>query len=682
MRNRTSQNARPVASFMQPLTPSEIAARMDNANHVVVNNRIKSTWRYSGELAWSVWHGVIVSVTRSPYPFVRVQWMSGEGVEDLDDNGVLEFPLTGEDIEIAEIVFIPPPTTSVRQPSNRPSSQPPSRGGTPSRTPSPVMVFDPPAPSGDALRPHASMQGRLEHSRFTLGQLHLTDRDRQTRLLDLMSNIDKKLDAVLCQVALQSPRTPTTPRSEDERSTTTTTNTDRQERTIAQEVSPASPVSVSSDDFPPGVGFACLGCDSFGCLCITGKKMELLFLKRIAEHGSKQVAAWLQAHELLHPFPSSCGHRRKSLKPEEPSCNSSKYYFRVSEASIHYVCSKRGCGKEFPAHEKRVNPFGQLEYVLTYIALGRKLSEPTISRFSAEAARQFMRELSEGAIIFNAESITMHADREGWKYMEWDETFHGQRKYQRGHRTRASGTLTFVGGVTKEGGRIIDGIIAGVPGKSREQQMPLLLSMTAPDAVVVTDGAAMYTGTSDAGRRHRWVNHKKEFANRNGDNTNSIEGFWSVLKRKLRTFYTHNTSDARDVAMRYQLACFLANARQSGSDDSSAAMLLYRTSLTYKRHELYSVVLEAAVGVFGTPNKQELDRWISEREASEAASAVNACTPLPLNQLDDAGLAAPTLPRKLHMSEGARSDAQSQGRSDAVDDVDREEELFGPTVEE
>lgn len=141
-------------------------------------------------------------------------------------------------------------------------------------------------------------------------------------------------------------------------------------------------------------------------------------------------------------------------------------------------------------------------------------------------------------------------------------------------------------------------MIAGVPGKARAQQLPLLLTMVQPGAVVVTDGAKMYSGLDEAGVEHRWVNHKKEFVNAEGDNTNSVEGFWSVLKRTLRAFWAHNTSDAGEVAQRYQLACYLANARQSGYDNVAAAAMLWRCCLQYQSNPLYPKLVNAAQAAF------------------------------------------------------------------------------------
>lgn len=57
-----------------------------------------------------------------------------------------------------------------------------------------------------------------------------------------------------------------------------------------------------------------------------------------------------------------------------------------------------------------------------------------------------------------------------------------------------------------------------------------------PGSTIVTDALKAYAGLSKRGWNHIIVNHSIAFHDFEGNNTNQIEAFWSVLKRNLRSY--------------------------------------------------------------------------------------------------------------------------------------------------
>lgn len=70
-----------------------------------------------------------------------------------------------------------------------------------------------------------------------------------------------------------------------------------------------------------------------------------------------------------------------------------------------------------------------------------------------------------------------------------------------------------------------------------------------PESTIVSDALSSYAGISKKGWHHIVVNHSVAFQDFEGNNTNQIEAFWSVLKRNMRSY--------RQVAADY-LWCYLA----------------------------------------------------------------------------------------------------------------------------
>ena len=357
-------------------------------------------------------------------------------------------------------------------------------------------------------------------------------------------------------------------------------------------------------------------------------------LERAAhEPPHQQVVKWMVAHKLVRPAPAVCGHKKTKEGAETTTCTSEKFYLSRSASSAKWVCANRECG-----HSLTMRPpnrpwslWGELHFTLFHLAKGTRLHSATIPGF--DAGNRLVKLLCEAAAVINAERYAHAAYNGSWMNIQWDETFHAQRKYQRGHRVRLSGTMTFVGGVTMvrdpDGTvRIAEGVVAGVANKSREQQLALLLALAAPGASVATDAASMYRDLKSAGIDHVMVNHSKEFVAADGTHTNAIEGFWSVIKRKLRAWWSHQPKDTDVVNDHFQLAAFFANAGFAGLSQQAAAVLLLRKLTELEEEGTLQQKYAAAKHLLCTPPAAafEAQLELAAQKAHRAEGAASAAS--------------------------------------------------------
>lgn len=74
---------------------------------------------------------------------------------------------------------------------------------------------------------------------------------------------------------------------------------------------------------------------------------------------------------------------------------------------------------------------------------------------------------------------------------------------------------------------------------SEKEILPLIVEHVKPGSVIVTDAAGHYDTLSKLGYTHISVNHSKDEWFKNGYHNNSIEGFWSQLKRTVKGTHIH-----------------------------------------------------------------------------------------------------------------------------------------------
>lgn len=146
--------------------------------------------------------------------------------------------------------------------------------------------------------------------------------------------------------------------------------------------------------------------------------------------------------------------------------------------------------------------------------------------------------------------------------VEGDETYVGGRqKGSKGRCIRWSNKLCVAGLVERKGKASVE-IIDYV---NEEVLTEFVMKNVKEDSIVYTDAFGGYNGLNYAGFQHQSVNHNKEFV-RGKIHTQTIEGLWAFIKRKLRgTYYKvapHNLLKyLKEFVLRYNLRANMAHSR-------------------------------------------------------------------------------------------------------------------------
>jgi transposase len=131
--------------------------------------------------------------------------------------------------------------------------------------------------------------------------------------------------------------------------------------------------------------------------------------------------------------------------------------------------------------------------------------------------------------------------------VEMDETYYGGvRKFGRGRPMRGDRGKTPIVGIVERKGRAIARATKDATGATL---LPLVRDYVLPESTVYTDEWKAYGGIENiqkpdgtkAGLVHRRINHKAHVYVHGDIHTNSVEGFWSLIKRGIGGVY-HSVS--------------------------------------------------------------------------------------------------------------------------------------------
>ena len=119
--------------------------------------------------------------------------------------------------------------------------------------------------------------------------------------------------------------------------------------------------------------------------------------------------------------------------------------------------------------------------------------------------------------------------------VEIDETFVGGKAPGMGKGYQANKTIVL--GMLEKGGELITRV---VDGRSRKALWPVICTHVIPGSIIHTDEFASYRSISLRGFRHLSCNHSQdEYVSERGASVNSVEGFWSMLKRGINGTHIH-----------------------------------------------------------------------------------------------------------------------------------------------
>jgi len=133
--------------------------------------------------------------------------------------------------------------------------------------------------------------------------------------------------------------------------------------------------------------------------------------------------------------------------------------------------------------------------------------------------RQIRSILSEDGSIFTGE-------------VEVDETYVGGRRH--GTRGRGAEGKVAVVGIVERKGKVLAQVATNV---KRSTLVPFVTENVARDAVLYTDEFPSYDHLARIGYKHCRVNHGAKIYVDGNAHTNSIEGYWSLVKRGISGVY-------------------------------------------------------------------------------------------------------------------------------------------------
>lgn len=103
------------------------------------------------------------------------------------------------------------------------------------------------------------------------------------------------------------------------------------------------------------------------------------------------------------------------------------------------------------------------------------------------------------------------------------------------HKHLRGGAKTIAFGAVERGGRVATAIISDA---NRKTVFPVVKEIVPPESTIYTDGAPIYKTLRWTGENyiHESVNHREAYVKGNA-HTNTIDGFWSLVKRGIQGVY-------------------------------------------------------------------------------------------------------------------------------------------------
>jgi hypothetical protein len=415
-----------------------------------------------------------------------------------------------------------------------------------------------------------------------------------------------------------------------------------------------------------GEGLKCRGCFSFRCLLFVHKAERVTFidmLRMLSASPSvlgnpqfcfnsyeatlrRNFARWVTAHRLVTAVPPSCPKCEIAMNP---TLTSTRVTFRCPSPSCRH--------QESPEQLHKLPQF--LLFIADYLVVKRRLRRAADDLVDCGAlrVREWIDELANLTTLFTATCVDAVRldDVQGWWQLEWDETFYSKRKYMRGARVREAGTLTYGGGVhyiTAANGhkKVIDTIIAAAASKSARHILPLLIAHAEPGAFVETDGARMYKGLAALGFTHEFINHKHEFVSESGTHTNSVEGFWHLIKSTAKDLWGRQPADKTRTATNFQLCNFIVNCnvKKIALLPAFAVLLRWRAAIVLHRDDTKTleILYSAARNMLANhdvPDREEPFQSDDSESIEDAVDLEEEPTP-PSPNKDDAHKGDPEMP--------------------------------------
>jgi transposase-like protein/ribosomal protein L37AE/L43A len=118
--------------------------------------------------------------------------------------------------------------------------------------------------------------------------------------------------------------------------------------------------------------------------------------------------------------------------------------------------------------------------------------------------------------------------------VEADETYIGGAK--KGKRGRGASGKTIVAGVVERQGEVSASIVPNVQSKTL---LPMIVEKTEPKSTIFTDEMPSYNKLTSLGYDHKVINHFSKVYVMGDIHTNTIDGFWGLVKGGIKGVYHH-----------------------------------------------------------------------------------------------------------------------------------------------
>ena len=169
---------------------------------------------------------------------------------------------------------------------------------------------------------------------------------------------------------------------------------------------------------------------------------------------------------------------------------------------------------------------------VAYMAVTRcGISSRQLSRDLGIGVKTGWRMFHQIRKVLGNDDVILHGD------VEVDETYIGGKR-SGGKRGRGAAGKTIVMGMVERGGKVKAKVVPDVKARTL---VPEIQSSVPVGTAVLTDDLPSYRRLSSLGYRHDVVSHSRGVYVVGKDiHTNSIEGFWSQLKRSIDGSYHHS----------------------------------------------------------------------------------------------------------------------------------------------
>jgi transposase len=235
-------------------------------------------------------------------------------------------------------------------------------------------------------------------------------------------------------------------------------------------------------------------------------------------------------------------------------CLTDRKHHRVGNRTA-YAC--QSCGNHiYPLagtiFEKSTTPLKTWFYAMYLIGSTRcGISAKQIQRETGVTYKTAWRMFKQIRQLLSEDGLQLEGST-----VEMDEMFHGGSRRTSSWRDNKVPVV----GMVERGGRVVARVAANV---KKETLHGLVKQYVMPASTVFTDDFVSYDGLQNLGYTHRRIRHSERVYVSGDVHTNTIEGFWSTVKRGIGGVY-HNVS-AKYLQTYLNEYCFRYNRRHQGN---------------------------------------------------------------------------------------------------------------------